>query len=129
MGDSKDAVSQLMRVAIHSALAWGCFYLTKVCAHQQKKHQKEVKKVRKAFHKILEYEPEELVNKLETLYKKEKNHTKYIDCGKFFVKGIISCDKPISSFKHHHTKLVYQNLKKYDIVAKVKENKVLDHSR
>lgn len=117
-----EVLHNVFKIGLLGLSTLGTLFLTKVCIDESKKHSEEMKKVKQAFHKIQEYEPEELVEKLEGLYKKEKGSGKYIDCGKFFVKGVISCDSPIPSFKDHDVKLIFSNLYKYDLVATVNQS-------
>ncbi|EWS71269.1 transmembrane protein, putative (macronuclear) [Tetrahymena thermophila SB210] len=127
--EQKDYLSLLFQIGVLSFTSYASFHLMKVCSKEDQIHQEEMQRVKNAFNKIREYEPDELIEKLNNLYKNEKNQQKYIDCGKFFVKGVISCDAPIVSQQNQSIKLVYQDLRKYDLLATLLEKRVLQQSK
>ncbi|KAL4473119.1 hypothetical protein ABPG72_007349 [Tetrahymena utriculariae] len=127
--EQKDTLSLIFQIGILGLTSYASYHLTKVCSKEHQIHKEEMQRVKNAFNKIREYEPDELIEKLNSLYKNEKNQQKYIDCGKFFVKGAISCDAPIVSQQNQSIKLVYQDLKKYDLIATLQEKRVLQQSK
>ncbi|KAL4429644.1 hypothetical protein ABPG74_017053 [Tetrahymena malaccensis] len=127
--EQKDTLSLIFQIGILGLTSYTSYHLTKVCSKEHELHKEEMQRVKNAFKKIREYEPDELIDKLNDLYKNEKSQQKYIDCGKFFVKGIISCDAPVVSQQNQSVKLVYQDLVKYDLMATLQEKRVLQQSK
>lgn len=107
-----------------------CLYLATECYSAEIKHSEEVEKVKETFRKVKEYEPDELGKKLEEEYKNNKNNEKFIDCGKFFVRGVLSCDNPLNTFVDGKMdKLIYSRITTYDLMAELGEKNILKHTK